>query len=64
MTVNPPTAEWFKSSKSPQGSECFEARFDADRVGIRDSKDHGRGPELWFTPAQWDTFLRSNIWNR
>lgn len=63
MTVNPHTARWFKSSRSPQGSECVEACFDLGRVGIRDSKDLGKGPELWFTSEQWDAFLRSDIWH-
>nr|WP_309231773.1 DUF397 domain-containing protein [Nocardia sp. SYP-A9097] len=30
-------------------------------MGVRDTKDLGRGPELWFTARQWDAFLSSDI---
>ncbi|MTE11516.1 DUF397 domain-containing protein [Nocardia sp. CT2-14] len=56
--------KWFKSSRSPQANECVEIFLGDDRVGVRDTKDHGRGPELWFTARQWDTFLTSGIWKR
>jgi hypothetical protein len=31
----------------------------AGGVGVRDSKQHGRGPVLEFTRAQWDAFIRA-----
>ncbi|QVI25296.1 DUF397 domain-containing protein [Nocardia tengchongensis] len=55
---------WFKSSRSPQANECVEVFLGHDRVGVRDTKDHARGPELWFTADQWDVFLASGVWKR
>jgi hypothetical protein len=28
-------------------------------MAVRDTKDHGRGPVLTFSPEAWDAFLRS-----
>ncbi|WP_040815630.1 DUF397 domain-containing protein [Nocardia concava] len=52
-------AEWFKSSKSADASECVEVAFVGDGahiVGVRDSKDPG-GPALVFSGEQWDRFI-------
>ncbi|WP_067707651.1 DUF397 domain-containing protein [Nocardia yamanashiensis] len=60
MIDNPSEAQWFKSSRSANASECVEVAFldsDATRVGVRDSKDPG-GPALVFSGADWDRFLR------
>ncbi|WP_405489975.1 DUF397 domain-containing protein [Nocardia sp. NBC_00511] len=62
MTKKPPTGEWFKSSRSAQANECVEVYLAEDRIGVRDTKDNGLGPELWFAPGQWDSFLSSRIW--
>jgi hypothetical protein len=49
---------WRKSSLSSGGDNCVEVAFAADgTVGVRDSKQQGRGPVLEFTPAEWDAFL-------
>lgn len=32
------------------------AFLDDGRVAIRDSKDHGHGPALVFTPGEWAAF--------
>lgn len=64
MSIDLSGARWFKSSKSPNASECVEVAFADDRathVGVRDSKDL-HGPTLIFTGGQWDVFLRSGIW--
>ncbi|MGW4535400.1 DUF397 domain-containing protein [Nocardia sp. NPDC004340] len=64
MNVDLSEAQWFKSSKSPNSSECVEVAFlgrRADLVGVRDSKDP-IGPALVFSAAQWDSFLASGIW--
>lgn len=61
MTEVPPTGKWFKSSRSPQADECVEVFRGDGRVGVRDTKDLGRGPELWFTARQWDAFLASDL---
>lgn len=57
-------AKWFKSTYSEGGSQCVEVFLGHDRVGVRDTKDHARGPELWFTTDQWDVFLTSGVWKR
>ncbi|MFE3051813.1 DUF397 domain-containing protein [Nocardia sp. NPDC059239] len=63
MSFDLSNAQWFKSSKSPNASECVEIAFadDAGLVGVRDSKDPG-GPVLVFSGEQWDRFLGSGIW--
>ncbi|MFE4462359.1 DUF397 domain-containing protein [Nocardia tengchongensis] len=64
MIKKPPMDEWFKSSRSAQANECVEVFIGHDQVGVRDTKDHARGPELWFTTDQWDVFLASGVWKR
>ncbi|MEC3914421.1 DUF397 domain-containing protein [Nocardia sp. CDC160] len=56
-------AQWFKSSRSANASECVEVAFigNARSVGVRDSKDPA-GPVLVFSGEQWDRFLESGIW--
>lgn len=49
-------SEWFKSSYSGQNGGCVEARFQADGVGCRDSKDIQR-PALHFAAARWQAFV-------
>ncbi|GAB4585695.1 DUF397 domain-containing protein [Nocardia sp. IFM 10818] len=64
MTIDLSGAEWFKSSRSSNASECVEIAFvghEAGHVGIRDSKDPA-GPALVFSGHQWDRFLHSGIW--
>ena len=52
-------AGWRKSSYSNSSGNCVEVTtFDAV-VGVRDSKQHGRGPVLEFTPAAWEAFIRA-----
>ncbi|GAB0108523.1 hypothetical protein JMUB6875_75440 [Nocardia sp. JMUB6875] len=56
-------AEWFKSSRSANASECVEVAFVGERahiVGVRDSKDP-TGPALVFSGEQWDRFLGSGL---
>ncbi len=51
-------ASWQKSSISAFNGSCFEvARFDAGRVGVRDTKDQGSGPVLVFNQQEWAAFL-------
>ncbi|MEV6767992.1 DUF397 domain-containing protein [Nocardia sp. NPDC051030] len=59
MTIDLSNAEWFKSSKSPNASECVEVAFagtGGDYIGVRDSKDP-TGPALVFDPSGWDAFV-------
>ncbi|WP_067702297.1 DUF397 domain-containing protein [Nocardia jejuensis] len=53
----PIAGEWYKSSRSEGGKQCVEVCHAADAVGVRDSKNPG-GPELFFTPEDWDSFIR------
>lgn len=51
-------ASWFTSSYSGgNNGNCVEVAFVPGWVGVRDTKQHGRGPTLAFTPAEWDAFL-------
>lgn len=51
-------ATWFKSSFSGNnGGECVEVAFLPAGVGVRDSKEQGRGPVLLFAPDEWAAFL-------
>lgn len=51
-------AEWFKSSSSDKDNgNCVEVAFVGGHVGVRDSKQHGAGPVLVLTAAQWTAFL-------
>ena len=50
-------ASWRTSSYSGgNGGQCVEVAEIPGWVGIRDSKQHGRGPVLAVTPAGWAAF--------
>ena len=53
MNLNGP---WRKSSHSNSFSNCTEVRRDGDAILMRDSKQHGAGPVLSFTPREWLAF--------
>ena len=46
---------WRKSTHSANNG-CVEVAFADGRVGVRDSKQHGRGPVLVFTAHEWEAF--------
>lgn len=51
-------ATWRKSTRSgDNGGQCVEVAFLDAAVGLRDSKENGKGPILMFTPDEWDAFL-------
>jgi len=50
---------WRKSSHSDRTGNCVEVTAADRAVGIRDSKQHGRGPVLEFTRSEWETFVRA-----
>ena len=53
-------AGWRKSRHSGDGNSCVEVAAAAaprPRVGVRDSKRHGRGPVLEFSVTAWQEFL-------
>ncbi|MEU6701776.1 DUF397 domain-containing protein [Pseudonocardia sp. NPDC046786] len=50
---------WRKSSFSNgNNGECVEvADIPGGGRAVRDTKDHGRGPVLTFTPGEWTAFV-------
>lgn len=55
------TATWHKSTLSTYNGSCFElARFRPELIGVRDTKDRGKGPVLIFNQDEWDAF-RSGV---
>ena len=51
-------AAWFKSGFSEgNGGACVEVAFLRAAVGVRDSKQQGHGPLLFFAPAEWAAFI-------
>jgi hypothetical protein len=57
LSTDPQTASWRKSSRCAHG-DCVEVGApQAAAVAVRDTKQHGRGPSLAFTPAAWRSFV-------
>ena len=51
-------ASWQKSWYSNLNGSCVEiGRILPDRIGVRDTKDNGAGPILFFTDAEWSAFI-------
>lgn len=51
-------ASWRKSSFSSMNGSCVEiGRLRPDRIGVRDTKDNGTGPVLFFTDSEWRAFI-------
>jgi hypothetical protein len=49
---------WRTSSySSSNGGNCVETASDGRVVAVRDTKDHGTGTVLTFTPSTWRAFL-------
>jgi hypothetical protein len=58
MTRPSKFTNWRTSSLSSAGDNCVEVAFATDgSIGVRDSKQHGLGPVLEFTPGEWQAFL-------
>lgn len=53
-------ALWHKSIRSGDNGACVEVAENLPGVVlVRDTKDHGRGHVLGFTPGAWTGFLQS-----
>jgi uncharacterized protein DUF397 len=51
-------ATWRKSSWSAHNGNCVEVAVLGGRlIGVRDTKDAGRGPVLCFADAAWRSFI-------
>lgn len=61
MTTPGWRAGWRTSTRSNNGTDCVEVDFTASSVEMRDSKAHGTGPIISFTPTQWTAFLRESV---
>jgi hypothetical protein len=49
---------WHKSTYSGgNGGNCVEVAHTPAGVLVRDTKQHGAGPVLDFTPAEWRAFI-------
>jgi Domain of unknown function (DUF397) len=58
MTEASKFTNWRKSTRSSGGDNCVEVAIAGDgSVGVRDSKQHGLGPVLDFTPTEWEAFV-------
>ena len=51
------TTAWVKALASDQGSNCVEQRRHDGMIEVRDTKDHGTGPVLRFTPDEYAAWL-------
>jgi hypothetical protein len=49
---------WRKSSYSDGNGDCVEIGSRPGSVGVRDTKQDGRGPVLEFTQSEWEAFVR------
>jgi hypothetical protein len=57
-TTTPPVLTWIKAKASDSNGSCLEvAQHPEGGRYVRDSKDHGGGPMLYFTAAEWTAFL-------
>jgi hypothetical protein len=56
-SVDPSGVTWRRSSRCAHG-ECIEVgALATSSIAVRDTKDHGVGPNLVFTPTEWRSFL-------
>ncbi|HET9117153.1 MAG TPA: DUF397 domain-containing protein [Pseudonocardiaceae bacterium] len=59
--MNPPdfqSSVWRKSTRSgDNGGQCVEVAFLDTVVGLRDSKDRGKGSVLMFSQDEWEAFI-------
>jgi len=51
------SAAWRTSSRCSHGDCVQVGSLPARAVGVRDTKNRGRGPDLVFAPAAWRSFI-------
>jgi hypothetical protein len=57
MSETPVTTPWIKASASDSNGSCVEQRRHDGLIEVRDTKDHGTGPVLRFTAAEFAAWL-------
>lgn len=57
----PNRRSWRTSSYKDNGGTCVEVAPAKNVVLVRDTKDHGTGPVLSFTYAEWAAFLDAPV---
>jgi hypothetical protein len=57
MRTEPRLAGWRTSRHSGSSANCVEVAADGHIVGVRDSKQRGRGSVLTFTARAWQAFI-------
>ena len=57
MNAPPGNTDWIKASRSNGSNNCIEMRRIGATIEIRDTKQHGQGPTLSFTPAEFAAWL-------
>jgi len=58
MAMPDPDLQWRTSTYSGGAQQCVEVALAQDGGRwLRDSKDR-EGPALYFTPAEWDAFIK------
>jgi len=57
LRADSPAATWRTSSRCSHGDCVQVGSLAARAVAVRDTKNHGAGPELVFSPAAWRSFV-------
>lgn len=55
--MNTDPTRWIKATASGSDGNCVEMRRVDGTVEVRDTKDHGSGPTLRFTPAEFAAWI-------
>ncbi|GAB6900310.1 DUF397 domain-containing protein [Kineosporia succinea] len=48
---------WIKAQASGGGGQCVEMRRNGQSVDVRDTKAHGNGPILRFSPGEFSAWI-------
>lgn len=55
--MNQDPAQWVKASASGGNGNCVEMRRQQGLVEVRDTKQHGAGPTLRFSPTEFAAWV-------